>query len=163
MNKVVKYITLCLTIMCLTFVNCIAQEVNLSSNDSYAQKTDDELYSYRYDGRSDPFKPFISPKTSSSSSDPNEIIEDDVEYSGMQLFEPGQLGLVGIMATSFGAVAMVEDQAKKGHLLKVGDLIGKRGVVTSIEDQQVTITETARTRSGKEMKEIVTMKMKGDK
>ena len=60
---------------------------------------------------------------------------------------------------------MVEDQTKKGYLLKVGDLIGKRGVISTIEEHQVVITETARTRAGKEMKEIVTMKIKreGDK
>jgi type IV pilus assembly protein PilP len=127
------------------------------------QRSEIDQYIYKTDGRTDPFKPFLSAKTSST--DQNEIVEDNVEYSGMQLFEPGQLSLVGIITSIRGAVAMVEDQTRKGYMLKVGDLIGKRGVVTSIDERQVVITESARTRSGKEIKNTVTMKIKheGDK
>jgi len=127
---------------------------------------ENERYEYKAEGRSDPFKPFVTPKsTSSALPDPNEIVEEKTEYSGMQLFEPGQLALVGIMMTSSEPIAMVEDQTKKGYMLKIGELVGKRGVVTSIDEHQVVITETARTRSGQEMKSTVIMKMKheGDK
>jgi len=163
MNKFGNKITLCLFILCFSSVICIAQEENRSSDGLSAQAFKDDQYVYITEGRPDPFKPFISPKTSST--DPNEIVDENVEYSGMQLFEPGQLNLVGIIVSSRGSVAMVEDQTKKGYMLKVGDLIGKRGVVSSIEAHQVVITETTRTRAGKEMKEIVTMKTKreGDK
>jgi len=153
--------------ICVILIHGIAQaqEANQPSDDVHAQQSENKLYAYKAEGRPDPFKPFISPKTASSSTDQNEIVEDNVAYSGMQLFEPGQLGLVGIMLTQRGPIAMVEDQTKKGYTLRIGDLIGKRGVVTSIDEHQVIITETARTRSGKEMKNIVTMKIKheGDK
>jgi len=164
MNKVANYIIPCLTILCLACINCTAQEMNQSGVETSAQQQEDTEYAYKSDGRNDPFKPFVS-KASASAHDPNEVVEDNVEYSGMQLFEPGQLTLVGIMAASRGSVAMVEDQTKKGYLLKIGDLIGKRGVVTSIDEHQVVITETARTRSGKAIKDLVTMKIKreGDK
>ena len=60
---------------------------------------------------------------------------------------------------------MVEDQTRKGYVLKLGNLIGKRGVVSSIDPRQVVVTETARTRAGKEMKSTTTMRIKkeGDK
>ena len=125
-----------------------------------------ESYVYAVDGRTDPFKPFISPKaTSSVGRDPNEIIEDHAELTGMQLFEPGQLTLVGLLMTGVGELALVEDQTKKGYMLKRGNLIGKRGVVTQIDKQQVVITETARTRAGKEINSTVIMRLKkeGDK
>jgi type IV pilus assembly protein PilP len=56
-------------------------------------------------------------------------------------------------------MAFVEDQAKKGYVLKVGTLIGRRGIVTQINPDQVLIEETAKTRSGQEIKTIVTMRL----
>ncbi len=83
----------------------------------------------------------------------------------MQLFEPGQLTLVGVMMTESGEVALVEDQTKKGYMLKQGLQVGKRGIVTLIDKHQVVITESARTRAGKEIKSTVIMRLnkEGDK
>jgi len=123
-------------------------------------------YSYNTEGRSDPFKPFITPQSlTPNTPDPNEIIENSQELSGMQLFEPGQLTLVGIIATQSNAMALVEDQSRKGYVLKIGTLIGKRGVVTQILSDKVQIEETAKTRSGQELKSIVslTLKKEGDR
>ncbi len=123
-------------------------------------------YSYRHEGRHDPFKPFVTAKAVSQSAlDPNEIVDEQIDFSGMQMFEPGQLTVVGVMHTSYEPLALVEDQTKKGYIIKIGTLIGKRGVVTSIDDQKVIVTETAKTRSGKEIKSTIAMKMKkeGDK
>ena len=125
-----------------------------------------ESYVYAVEGRTDPYKPIISLKaTSSAGRDPNEIIDEHAELTGMQLFEPGQLTLVGILMTGVGELALVEDQTKKGYTLKRGNLIGKRGVVTQIDKHQVVITETARTRAGKEINSTVIMRLKkeGDK
>jgi Tfp pilus assembly protein PilP len=119
-----------------------------------------ENYSYITEGRPDPFKPFISEKaTVPAGVDPNEIVDDGVELTGMQLFEPGQLTLVGVLLSSSGEMALVEDQARKGYVLKPGMPIGKRGVVTQIETDQVVITETARTRAGEEVKTTVVMRL----
>ena len=83
----------------------------------------------------------------------------------MQLFEPGQLTLVGVLSSERGPVAMVEDQTKKGYLIKLGTPIGRRGVVAQIEQEQVVIMESARTRAGKEITSTVIMRMnkEGDK
>lgn len=116
------------------------------------------FYEYQSSARPDPFKPFIAPKTVS----PNELIDDQRELTGMQLFEPGQLTLVAIMNTSNGRVAMVEDVTKKGYTIKEGILIGKYGEVTEIGRDQVIVTETAHTRGGEEIKTVVAMKLKRD-
>lgn len=124
-------------------------------------------YTYVTEGRSDPFKPFISPKatTPPANRDPNEIVEEGKELTGMQLFEPGQLTLVGIMTSESGAIALVEDQTRKGYMLKQGLPVGRRGIVTQIDKQQVVITETAHTRAGKEINSTVIMRLnkEGDK
>jgi len=54
----------------------------------------------------------------------------------------------------------VEDQTRKGYILKMGTPIGKRGVVTSIDSRQMIITETAKTRAGKELKTTTVMRLK---
>lgn len=118
-------------------------------------------YIYEMEGRADPFVPFISPKSVSSGPqvDPNEIIEENKILSGMQLFEPGQLALTAILMTSGEAMAMVQDVTGKGYILREGMLIGRRGVVTKIDPAAVIITETAKTRAGKEIFNTITMKL----
>lgn len=119
-----------------------------------------ESYSYTTEGRADPFKPFVSKQAAVPAGlDPDEIVDENSGLSGMQLFEPGQLNLVGIMLSSSQEIAFVEDQAKKGYVIKVGTLIGKRGIVTQITPNEVLIEETARTRSGKEIKSTVAMRL----
>lgn len=119
-----------------------------------------ESYAYTIEGRADPFKPFVSKQAAAPvGPDPDEIVDENAGLTGMQLFEPGQLNLVGIMLSSLEEVAFVEDQARKGYVIKVGTLIGKRGVVTQITPDEVLIEETARTRSGKEIKSTVAMRL----
>lgn len=117
-------------------------------------------YFYNAEGRSDPFKPFVTPKSTSALSDPNEIVDEANTLTGMQLFEPGQLTLVGVILSSQEPIALVEDQTKKGYILKIGTPIGKRGLVTSIDSRQMIITETAKTRAGKELKTTTVMRLK---
>jgi Tfp pilus assembly protein PilP len=162
-NFKIKY-TFIVLIILIFYTNVYSLES--SSRDDSVVNGQSEPYSYKNEGRPDPFRPFVANKANSAPlQDPNEIIEEKKDFFGMQLFEPGQLVLVGIMQGSQNAYAMVEDQSKKGHTLKIGDLVGKRGVVTSIEPQRVIVTETSITRSGKEIKNIVAMKLKkeGDK
>jgi len=149
----------------LVVANASSQEVKPPSLDGMIQQSTD-VYTYNAEGRFDPFKPFVALKSSSpTQQDPNEIIDDGNELTGMQLFEPGQLTLVGVMLSSQEPIALVEDQTRKGYVLKLGNLIGKRGVVSSIDPRQVVVTETAKTRAGKEMKSTTTMRIKkeGDK
>jgi type IV pilus assembly protein PilP len=74
-----------------------------------------EPYSYQTEGRPDPFRPFITARaTAPAGMNPDEIVDEETELTGMQLFEPGQLTLVGVLTSASGPVAMVEDQTKKG-------------------------------------------------
>lgn len=123
------------------------------------EKTND--YEYILEGRPDPFIPFLREKASSISQlDPNEIIEDEGELSGMRKFEPGQLTLVAVLKASNQKMAMVEDVSGKGYIIDEGTPIGRRGIVTEIEPQQVIIIETAHTRAGKEIKNTIVMRLK---
>lgn len=115
-------------------------------------------YEYQVAARPDPFKPFIAPKRVN----PNELVDENLELTGMQLFEPGQLNLVAVMDTPRGRIAMVEDYTKKGYKITQGQLIGRRGQVTEIRKDEVLVTETAYTRGGEEIKTVVSMKMKRD-
>jgi type IV pilus assembly protein PilP len=146
---------------------CCAQETIIASKEANStQPVIADPYTYTVEGRTDPFKPFISKKaTTPAGRDPNEVIDEKAELTGMQLFEPGQLTLVGVLMTGTGELALVEDQTKKGYMLKRGTLIGRRGVVTLIDKQQVVITETAHTRAGKEISSTFIMRLKkeGDK
>jgi len=150
----------------LVATHSFSQEGKLESSGGMPSQSSDSIYIYNAEGRFDPFKPFVALKSSSpTQQDPNEIVDDGTELTGMQLFEPGQLTLVGVMLSSQEPIALVEDQTRKGYILKLGNLIGKRGVVSSIDPRQVVVTETARTRAGKEMKSTTTMRIKkeGDK
>ncbi|MBV5327653.1 MAG: pilus assembly protein PilP [Chlorobium sp.] len=162
----VFYATLSLIFLFAIGPNCYAQETTGVNEISAVPGVTGETYAYAIEGRPDPFKPFISPKAATPAGrDPNEIVDEGKELSGMQLFEPGQLTLVGVMMTESGEVALVEDQTKKGYMLKQGLPVGRRGIVTLIDKSQVVITETARTRAGKEINSTVIMRLnkEGDK
>ncbi len=118
---------------------------------------------YELEGRHDPFIPFLTPKaTSATPLDPNEIIDEETALTGMQLFEPGQLKLVAVLVAKGEPMALVEDVTGKGYILREGIPIGRRGVVDEIFASEVKITETAKTRAGKEILNTITMKLKGE-
>jgi type IV pilus assembly protein PilP len=123
-----------------------------------------EMFKYELLGRPDPFVPFIEPQVATKL-DPNEIVEEDVELTGMQLFEPGQLKLVAVLLATDKRSAMVEDVTGKGYVIHEGVLIGRNGVVSQITTDQVIVTETTRTRAGKEITNTIVMRLKkeGDK
>jgi len=118
-----------------------------------------ENFSYRIEGRPDPFLPFITER-STRNEDPNEIIEEDRILTGMQLFEPSQLTLVALMGTGNDKFAMVQDFTGKGYIIKEGTKIGRRGVVSEIAPGRVIIEETARTRSGEILTNKIAMVLK---
>ena len=140
----------------------------LNAQEQYQQTLNPDIstvepYEYAVEGRQDPFRPFLSPKAATPTGlDPNEIVEDSSELVGMQLFEPGQLTLAGVLLNHNESVALVEDQTKKGYMLKIGTPIGRRGVVTEIQKSQVIITEKAKTRAGQEISSTVIMKLNNE-
>jgi type IV pilus assembly protein PilP len=113
-------------------------------------------FEYRLEGRSDPFMPFISDKADGTLN-PNDILENDEQLTGMQLFEPGQLTLVALVNTSDQKFAMVEDVSGKGYIINEGTKIGRRGVVRSISPNKVLIEEIAMTRAGKKLTSDIVM------
>lgn len=119
---------------------------------------DKSKFVYHYEGRKDPFMPFITPKAVSL--DMNEIIHDDKKLTGMQLFEPGQLTLVAILQRKNGNIAMVEDSTGKGYVVKQGTKIGRYGEITSIIPNKVIIVETKETRARQKIKTNVDMVLK---
>ena len=123
------------------------------------EQTESPEFEYVLDGRPDPFVPFITEKAATPKFDPNEIIDEDVELTGMRQFEPSQLRLVAILETARKKIAMVEDVTGRGYTINEGTPIGRRGVVTQITRQQVIITETAHTRAGKEIKNTIVMRL----
>ena len=164
-----KWFHLALFVSILMSINSIsfAEEIIDSDFSNLEKKVELEEYNYAMEGRTDPFRPFITPKAAQPAGlDPNEIIDEQKILSGLQLFEPGQLTLVGVLNNNnAGAIALVEDQTKKGYILKQGVAIGKRGVVTQIEGEQVIVTEISKTRAGKEITNTLIMKLnkEGDK
>ena len=116
------------------------------------------FFEYVIDGRNDPFIPFISEKSQSAKM--NEILPVEEQLTGMQLFEPGQLNLVAIVMVEDDNFAMAEDTTGKGYVLRTGMEIGRRGIITSIQPNKVTIEETAFTRAGKKLTSNIVMLLK---
>ena len=126
-----------------------------------------QQYEYQLEGRSDPFVPFISAKVATRKIGSDDIIDEDVELTGMRQFEPGQLTLVAVLQSGSNNIAMVEDVTGRGYILNKGMPIGRRGIVTNIniEAEQVTVTETAHTRAGRKLENEIVMRLnkEGDK
>jgi hypothetical protein len=55
---------------------------------------------------------------------------------------------------------MVEDSAGQGYALRPGMKIGKRGIITTIDPNQVIIEETSTTRAGEKLTNNVVMLLK---
>ncbi len=117
------------------------------------------VFTYQVAGRPDPFAPFISEKAASNIN-MDEIVDNGETLTGMQLFEPGQLKLVAIIFEDTSELAMVEDAAGQGYTLRPGMKIGKKGIITTIDPNQVNIEETSVTRAGKQLTNKIVMLLK---
>ena len=101
------------TIIIFGIANTLTCAANETFTDYNLPKSDKPQYEYTLEGRQDPFRPFLSPKAATSTGlDPNEIINEPGELAGMQLFEPGQLTLAGVLFSNNDHIALVEDQTK---------------------------------------------------
>ena len=93
-------------------------------------------YSYNPIGKRDPFRSFTSIEV---------VRPDSIVASELQSWELDQLNLVAILWGTDAPVAMVEDPKGKGHVIRHGDLIGKKwGTVTQIRSDEVIVTEEFR-------------------
>lgn len=116
-------------------------------------------FEYQIEGRPDPFLPFVTER-STRNDNSDEIVDENLQLTGMQLFEPGQLTLVALMVAGGERLAMVQDFTGKGYIIKQGIKIGRRGVVADIIENKVIIEETARTRGGKTLTNQIAMVLK---
>lgn len=160
-------VLLLVTLVCHSTAHAIP-EPSAAKTNSYTEEldtnaiinivTEKDLFEYKIEGRSDPFMPFITEKAATARME--EVLPIEQQLTGMQLFEPGQLNLVAIVMAENNEFAMAEDFTGKGYILRSGMLIGKRGVITDIEANQVIIEETAFTRAGKKLTSKVVMLLK---
>lgn len=120
-----------------------------------------DTFDYQLENRSDPFLPFIKEKQAVASLNMDDIVDPaETQLSGMQLFEPDQLKVVGVLTDSKGKMAMVQDLIGQGYTISLGTRIGKRGVVQDINAKGVVIEETAVTRAGKKKITKIVMALK---
>lgn len=119
-----------------------------------------DTFEYGVENRKDPFLPFITETATTSDIGMDEIVEPQVELTGMQLFEPGQLNLVALLKKGGKNFAMVQDFTGKGYVISEGTKIGKRGVVKEIVPNKVIIEETAQTRAGQKIVSNTVMVLK---
>lgn len=94
-------------------------------------------FTYRTEGRLDPFVPFISSKVLQETGETSE----PEKLTGMRQFEPGQLTLVSIIFTESNPMAMVEDSSHKGYIIRRGTKLGKSGIVSDILPNRVVIKQ----------------------
>ena len=162
-TKQLKGLTLSAMIFCgLMGLNqnafCLESPTQAEETSINTETSDQALFEYLIEGRSDPFIPFISEKSQAAKMD--EILPVEDQLTGMQLFEPGQLNLVAIVMADENDFAMVEDTTGKGYILRTGMEIGRRGIITSILSNKVIIEETAFTRAGKKLTSNIVMLLK---
>jgi len=136
----------------------IAKTAGGADEQQALQQAKSDYFVYQYQNRKDPFMPFITENATSHADD--EIVEDGAPLTGMQLFEPGQLTLVGILQKGGEYYALVEDSTGKGYTLTKGMKVGRRGVVREIGPAKVLIEETAVTRAGNKLVTPVAMVLK---
>lgn len=94
-------------------------------------------FSYQREGRADPFFPFLAQEMLQAAT-----TERD-ELTGMRRFEPGQLTLVAIVQGGRQPLAMVQDAAGVGYIIRPGTPIGRTGEVTAIAADRVIIRQEA--------------------
>ncbi|MDF1578113.1 MAG: pilus assembly protein PilP [Desulfurivibrionaceae bacterium] len=117
-------------------------------------------FTYQTEGRPDPFKPFISQRAAQEAA---EISPE--ELTGMRQFEPGQLTLVAIIFAEDNPMAMVEDSSHKGYIVRKGTRIGRSGIISEIQPNQVIIKQLSysMTRERKYNTVEMTLRKEGEK
>ena len=132
---------------------------NAGSEESHEVREVDK-FKYKSNDRPDPFLPFLTKGDSRPSGGKELPLPGTNELTGMQLFEPGQLRLVALLGIGNKNVAMVEDVAGKGYRLDKNMFIGKYGIINRITDEQVEITETYTTTTGRIVTKEIIMRLK---
>lgn len=120
-------------------------------------KMPDDGFIYSMEGRTDPFVPFLTDK---AKVDQPVAVEAPEELVGMRKFEPGQLSLVAIVLRNKENLAMVQDPAGQGYVIRKGTQIGRFGVVEDIVSNRVIVQNITFTRTGEKRLNRVEMLLK---
>lgn len=141
-SKKIKTFQLVLVCITISFANMLFAQIETTKPASEPNKTleketpETEEFVYKWEGRPDPFMPFLTEKTVKA-----EIEAEEKELTGLQRYEAGQLTLVAIVFANDIPSAMVQDSIGKGYMIKEGSKIGKSGVVESITANKVLIKD----------------------
>ena len=112
------------------------------------------LFSYSPVGKRDPFYSYIADLESAQ-----EAVAQR-KHEPTEAFELDQYRLTGIVTGTAQPRAMVEDPEGKGHVIKIGSRLGKRGgVVTRISPDGLLVTEEFRTPTGDKVRVPITIKL----
>ena len=117
----------------------------------------DDGFVYSMEGRTDPFVPFLTDK---AKVDKPAAVEPTEELVGMRRFEPGQLTLVAIVLRNKNNLAMVQDPAGQGYVIRKGTKIGRFGEVEDIVPNRVIVQNITFTRTGEKRLNRVEMLLK---
>jgi type IV pilus assembly protein PilP len=146
----------------------LLHSLSWAAEDDTASKAEElrevDKFNYQFEDRPDPFLPFLS-KTKTQNTDEDETPADPESgelLTGMRRFEPGQLKLVALLTIGNKKVAMAEDVTGKGYRLHENMRIGRYGIINRIRDEQVEITESYKTRTGRVITKEIVMRLKKD-
>jgi len=120
-------------------------------------KMADDGFVYSMEDRIDPFVPFLTDK---AKVDKQAVVEPQVELVGMRRFEPGQLTLVAVVLSNRANLAMVQDPAGQGYVVRKGTKIGRFGEVEDIVPNRVIVQNITFTRTGEKRLNRVEMLLK---
>lgn len=137
-----------------------SQEETAEALENFLKATQKDAFVYRIEGRPDPFFPFLTQEIIQAAE--AKAVE---ELTGMQKFEPGQLTLVAIVFAAKEPLAMVQDSAGTGYILRKGTKIGRAGEVVDIVANKVIIEESilSLTKQKKLRTVEMTLKKEGEK
>ncbi|MCI5195251.1 MAG: hypothetical protein D3919_03275 [Candidatus Electrothrix sp. AW5] len=146
----------------------LLHSLSWAAEDDTASKAEElrevDKFNYQFEDRHDPFLPFLSQKkTQNPDEDETPAATETGELlTGMRRFEPGQLKLVALLTIGNKKVAMAEDVTGKGYRLHENMHIGRYGIINRIRDEQVEITESYKTRTGRAITKEIVMRLKKD-
>jgi Tfp pilus assembly protein PilP len=113
----------------------------------------ENAFVYKREGRNDPFVPFVQERVVST-----EVPVE--ELTGMRKFEPGQLSVVAIVMSPMDRFAMVQDSNNQGYIVREGLLLGRTGVVETIEPNKVIVKNYTYNLAGDKIYKTVEMVLK---
>jgi type IV pilus assembly protein PilP len=105
--------------------------------------SDQVAFSYNPIGKRDPFRSYLADIDQLQRDEPKRRLEPT------EMFDIDQFRLTGLVTGTSQPKAMVEDPTGRGHVVKIGTRLGKKGgVVTRITTTGMVITEEFRTPTG---------------